>query len=218
MCCITDDVLWRATRRADYRQTKERLYSRRGPVHSNGWLCPAGLPRRGRCCRPPGEYLSLTKLPAVVIEPDPGSHRLRNAPWGTWRNERRVIPRVAWKEVEEQRPDRDGVLLRFIEGSELNRCAGRECCRKRTPRLLLSWAVVEGFNNFLPVESPRRGVDDLDIQRPREHEWAMPDGGEGWTFIDALAMCRTGPGDAAGASQGGRECGGGRERGAGHNG
>ena len=35
---ITDDVPWRATRRTDNRRIKREYHSRRGPVHSNGWL------------------------------------------------------------------------------------------------------------------------------------------------------------------------------------
>jgi hypothetical protein len=36
---ITDEVLWRPTRRADEYYTKGRLSTRRGAVHSIGWLC-----------------------------------------------------------------------------------------------------------------------------------------------------------------------------------
>jgi hypothetical protein len=38
MCGITDDVLWRATRRAEEHYTKDKLSTRRGAVHSIGWL------------------------------------------------------------------------------------------------------------------------------------------------------------------------------------
>jgi hypothetical protein len=44
-CCrITDDVLWRATRRADNRQNKQRLSTRRGPVHSSRLVIPHAGP------------------------------------------------------------------------------------------------------------------------------------------------------------------------------
>jgi hypothetical protein len=46
LCCITDDVLWRATRRANRTLNKERLSTRRGPVHSNGWLSRPVVPFR----------------------------------------------------------------------------------------------------------------------------------------------------------------------------
>jgi hypothetical protein len=46
---ITDDVLWRATRRAGRTWNKNKLTTRRGPVHSNGGLCHlSGLPRERR--------------------------------------------------------------------------------------------------------------------------------------------------------------------------
>jgi hypothetical protein len=55
--CITDDVLWRATRRADNHQSKREYHWRRGPVRgstrlaegSNRWLCGGfarGITRR----------------------------------------------------------------------------------------------------------------------------------------------------------------------------
>ena len=36
---ITDDNLWRPTRRAEEHYTKDKLSTRRGAVHSIGWLC-----------------------------------------------------------------------------------------------------------------------------------------------------------------------------------
>jgi hypothetical protein len=36
---ITDDNLWRPTRRAEEHYTKNKLSTRRGAVHSIGWLC-----------------------------------------------------------------------------------------------------------------------------------------------------------------------------------
>jgi hypothetical protein len=41
-CWITDDVLWRATRRAEEHYTKDKLSTRRGAVHSIGWLSGPG--------------------------------------------------------------------------------------------------------------------------------------------------------------------------------
>jgi hypothetical protein len=35
---ITDDNLWRPTRRAEAHYTKDKLPTRRGAVHSIGWL------------------------------------------------------------------------------------------------------------------------------------------------------------------------------------
>jgi hypothetical protein len=50
MCCpenfargITDDNLWRPTRRAKEHYTKDKLSTRRGAVHSIGWLCSGRL-------------------------------------------------------------------------------------------------------------------------------------------------------------------------------
>ncbi len=37
-CCIADDNLWRPTRRAEEHYTKDKLSTRRGAVHSIGWL------------------------------------------------------------------------------------------------------------------------------------------------------------------------------------
>ncbi len=49
LCQITDDNLWRPTRRAEEHYTKDKLSTRRGAVHSIGWLCvarpPLGLER-----------------------------------------------------------------------------------------------------------------------------------------------------------------------------
>jgi hypothetical protein len=43
--CITDDNLWRPTRRAEEHYTKDKLSTRRGAVYSIGWLCgSSGLP------------------------------------------------------------------------------------------------------------------------------------------------------------------------------
>ena len=41
---ITDDNLWRPTRRAKEHCTKDKLSTRRGAVHSIGWLCRPNLP------------------------------------------------------------------------------------------------------------------------------------------------------------------------------
>jgi hypothetical protein len=38
ICGITDDNLWRPTRRANGHYTKNKLSTRRGAVHSIGWL------------------------------------------------------------------------------------------------------------------------------------------------------------------------------------
>jgi hypothetical protein len=67
---ITDDVLWRATRRADNRQIKREYHSRRGPVHSNGWLCssrppamPVGpKPEDGHAAKDDADHLERTHL------------------------------------------------------------------------------------------------------------------------------------------------------------
>ena len=47
-CCITDDNLWRPTRRAEGHYTKDKPSTRRGAVHSIGWLCPRPDCRRLR--------------------------------------------------------------------------------------------------------------------------------------------------------------------------
>jgi hypothetical protein len=43
----TDDNLWRPTRRAEGHYTKDKLSTRRGAVHSIGWLCNAPDRRTG---------------------------------------------------------------------------------------------------------------------------------------------------------------------------
>ena len=48
-CCITDDNLWRPTRRAEEHYTKDQLSTRRGAVHSIGWLCSTLLDRPRHC-------------------------------------------------------------------------------------------------------------------------------------------------------------------------
>ena len=57
-CGLTDDNLWRPTRRAEGHYTKDKLSTRRGAVHSIGWLCqlptapPTSHPEAGTRQRP----------------------------------------------------------------------------------------------------------------------------------------------------------------------
>jgi hypothetical protein len=44
-CGVTDDNLWRPTRRAEEHNTKDNPSTRRGAVHSIGWLCPSPVRR-----------------------------------------------------------------------------------------------------------------------------------------------------------------------------
>jgi hypothetical protein len=55
--CITDDNLWRPTRRAKEHYTKDELTTRRGAVHSIGWLSPGRTAVCPRTLSTPAELI-----------------------------------------------------------------------------------------------------------------------------------------------------------------